>query len=41
MNFAVSADHNENEKLNKYLDLDREVRKKTMEHDGDSNGIYS
>ena len=41
MNFAVPVDHKvqiiENEKINKYLDLARELKKKTMEDENDSN----
>ena len=39
MDFAVPTDHTgkikESEKINKYQDLTRELKKKTVEHEGD------
>ena len=41
MDFAVPVDHRikikESEKMNKYLDLVRELIKKNVEHEGDSD----
>ena len=44
MNFAVPADHRlklkESEKKDKYLDLARELKKKTMELENNTNGNW-
>ena len=41
VDFAVPADHRvklkENEKKNKYVDFARELKKKSIEHESDSN----
>ena len=41
MDFSVSIDHRvimkESENRDKYLDLTRELKKKTLEHEGDSD----